>query len=158
MRAAVARWARRASALGIALQVLGGLAISVASWQGMGLAPGLTLIDGYWVGREPFMGIGTWLLGIGATLTVLAATTAVLASRRLALVRLLALPPLGAAAYWWVGAVTFFMVPRSRPGTAVSTPDLATVIYSQPELAVLLLVLPSAILAATAMLAHRTAT
>jgi hypothetical protein len=158
MRAAVATWARRASVIGLALEALGGLAILVASWQGMGLAPGLTLIDGYWVGREPFMGIGTWLLGIGATLTVLAATTAVLASRRLALVRLLALPPLGAAAYWWVGAVIFFMVPRSRTGTEVSAPDLATAIYSQPDFALLLLVVPSAVLAALATAGRRTAT
>ncbi len=153
MRASLATWGWRATVAGIVLFAAGAVAILVASIQGMALQPGLSLVDGYWVGLEPWIGIGTWLVPIGGIVTI-AAGFAVVASRPSMIARLLAIVPLAVAFFWAFVTVAVDMAPHSRPGTTTTSSDLATAFYSNPEWTVIFLIVPAAFVVALASIAR----
>ena len=119
--------------------------------------PGLSVIDAYWRGRLPWMGIAETLIVSGATVcAVVGAGTVLLRGgwqRRVMVI--LALWPI--ALWWFFGIV-------GLPGGGVCFPapcaprpiDPWAVAYSAPETAVLFLILP-AVFIATLALTMRTA-
>lgn len=108
--------------------------------------PGLSLVDGYWIGRLPWTGIGEGFTVIGATVAVVLGTVTVwLGGNRWT--RALVLVPLGVAGFFWFAA----MLPP--PGGAPCTDCTAQVAdpfayaYSLPVLTVIMLLLPTVVVA-----------
>jgi len=149
------RWSWRATAIGVLILAVGLATVLLASIQAMVQFPGTSLVDGYWTGLLPLMGIGTWLVPIGAILAVAAGIATVLSSRLPLLVRLGSLAGVAAVLFWAFIAV-IDMTPRSRPGTATTSSDLATVVYSRPETTVVFLLIPMALIVALAFAGRRT--
>jgi hypothetical protein len=116
--------------------------------------PGLSLVDGYWIGRLPWTAVGVDLVVIGATtILVFGTVTAWLAggpARRAASGLALVI-----GAFWWLLA----MVPPPQgafcAGCPARGPDPFTMAYSQPELASLFLLFPAAVAGAVALSAPR---
>lgn len=124
----------------------------VAEWAA---TPGSSLVDAYWRGRLPWMGIAEGLIVSGATSSGLIATGAVLVaggSMRRALVLTALLP----VALWW------FLAIGPYPGGALCVPspcppqpvDPWAYAYSAPEFALLFLIVPSLVLAILALTAR----
>lgn len=135
-RADLVRWAGMAS-IGLGVSVLMGYA-----WVEYLNNPGISLIDGYWIGREPWISVGVVLVLAGSVVALLGAAAIVLVlgdwMRRLLLVAVL-VPPLA----WWLTALAVLPFPR------FSGPDPVTLAYSLPQAAAVALILPA--LAATAL-------
>lgn len=138
----------RAVWIGLGIAGLGGATLLVNAWIEYLTTPDTSLVDAYWIGREPWTSIGAWLVIGGASLAMLAAAVAVAIRgdwlRRLLVVAVLALP-----AWWW--AVALGAVPFPR----YTAPDPASLAFSMPETAVLALVLPALAAAVLAFLPHR---
>jgi hypothetical protein len=149
------RAARAGAALGL-LASVAGLLVLVASATSEVLAnPSLTLADGYWIGRLPWTAVGVDLAIIGATVAiVLGALTATLAGGLVR--RVICAAAAAVAVGWWLFAL------QPSPGGAFCAacpppgPDPVTSAYSLPEAAVLLLLLPAAIVGVLALTADRT--
>jgi hypothetical protein len=151
----VLRPGRRAIAVGLSAAVAG-LAILFAQALSEVLTdPGLSIVDGYWIGRLPWTALGVDLAVVGATVAVVSGTlTAWLAGgvgRRV-----LTALALVVAACWWLLA----MLPPPQGAFCASCPapgpDPITMAYSQPEAAVLFLLLPAVIAGAVGLGAPRT--
>lgn len=117
--------------------------------------PGLSLVDGYSIGRLPWTAVGVDLAIIGATIAVVFGTaTAWLAGGPVR--RVVSALAVAVAAFWWFLA----MLPPPQGGFCASClppgPDPLTMAYSQPETATLLLLLPAAVAGAVALSAPRT--
>ena len=111
--------------------------------------PGMSLIDGYWVGRLPWTGIGEGFTMIGATVAVVLGTLTVwLGGNRWS--RALVLVPLAVAAFFWFAALLPF--PGGAPCTDCGqpVPDPFAYAYSLPLSTVLLLLLPALVVAGLA--------
>jgi hypothetical protein len=152
MRLALVVWGWRATAVGLAAMALGAVAVLVASWQGMQVAPGLTLVDGYWIGLLPWMGVGPSLIGVGSLVVLVAGVITVVAFRWHPLVRLLALAAAAPAAFYWlvVGLVGVPRMPSLLAGT-----EVGTALYSAPEAAATFVIAPTLIVAAFAAAGRR---
>ena len=150
--ASVGWWAMLA---GIAMVGLGALAWLVASIQGMGVQPGLSLADGFDVGLLPWMDVGSWLIPIGGLFAALGGGLAVWSGGRGAGVRLLSTGALAVVAFW--GFVTVFveMATRIGPDGRTSSSNLATVVYSNSKETVVLLLTPAAVIVLSAIVARR---
>jgi hypothetical protein len=138
------------SAAAVGLVVLFGYALSEVLAD-----PSLSLVDSYWIGRLPWTAVGVDLAVIGATVAVVFGTmTAWLAGGRIR--RVVSALVLAVAAFWWFLA----MLPPPQgvpcPSCPPPGPDPLTMAYSQPEAAVMFLLLPAAIAAAVALSARRT--
>lgn len=106
--------------------------------------PGQSLVDAYWMGRLPWMGIAEALIVSGATACAIvgAATVWWLGGW---LRRIVVLPPLLPIALWW------FIAIEGLPGGGPCLPspcppppiDPWAVAYSAPETALLFLILPA---------------
>jgi hypothetical protein len=131
---------RRATALSAA--VLGtGFALLMVYVAAEALAnPGTSLVDGYWRGQLPWMGIIEGLVVGGSTACALvgAATVAALGGW---LRRAITLVPLAAVGLWW----SFAWARAGISGACCEPPavDPWAYAYSAPELAFQLLVLPA---------------
>lgn len=117
--------------------------------------PGLSLDDGYWIGRLPLMAVGVDLTVIGATVVAVFGTvTAWLAGGPIR--RIVSTIALAVAAFWWFTA----MLPPPQGALCATCPppgpDPMTMAYSQPEAAAQFLLLPAAIAGAIALSAPRT--
>jgi len=138
----------RAVWIGLGIAGLGGATLLVNAWIEYLTTPDTSLVDAYWIGREPWTSIGAWLVSGGASLALLAAAVAVAIRgdwlRRLLMVGVLALP-----AWWW--AVALGAVPFPR----YTAPGPASLAFSMPETAVLTLVLPALAAVALTFLPHR---
>lgn len=151
------RWLPTASlaALGIGLLFLG--AYCVAEVQAN---PGYSLIDAYWRGRLPWMGIAEGLIVGSATACAIAGAAIVLWLGGYVL-RALAIPALLPVALWWFLAVamTSMRATACEVGTPcpAPTPDPWAYAYSLPQAALLFLILPGVFLALLALFAHRSA-
>jgi hypothetical protein len=116
--------------------------------------PGLSLVDGYWIGRLPWTAVGVALVVLGAT-TALAfgAGTAWLAGGWAR--RLIGSLALAGGALWWL----FAMLPPPRGAFCATCPppgpDPLTMAYSLPEGTVLFLLLPASVAALIALTARR---
>lgn len=135
-------WAGLAG-IGLGLAVL-----LVNAWVEYLSDPGISLVDGYWIGRTPWTPIGVWLVIGGASLALAGATAAV-AVRGDWLRRALVLPVLALPVLWWATALGAVRLPRYSP------PDPVALAYSLPESAMLSLVLPALAAAVLALLPHR---
>jgi hypothetical protein len=155
MRATLAAWSWRATIGGVVLIAAGAVAILVASIQGMALQPDMGLIDGYWVGLLPWMGVGTWLVPIGSLLAVAGGCVLLFASRPPLLVRLVAIVPLAVALFWGFVTAAVDMAPHSRPGTTTTSSDLATAFYSNPASSLLFLTVPAFVVVGLAIVTRR---
>lgn len=135
-RADSVRWAGMAS-IGLGISILIGYA-----WIEYINNPGLSLIDGYWIGRVPWTPAGVVLVLAGSLLTLTAGAGIVLVlgdwMRRLLLIPIV-IPPLA----WWVTALGVIPFPR------FTGPDPVTLAYSLPQAAAVALILPA--LAVTAL-------
>ena len=149
-------WSWRATAIGVVILAVGLAAVLLASIQAMVQFPGTSLVDGYWTGLLPLMGIGTWLVPVGAIVAVAAGVATVLSSRLPILIRLASLAGVVVVLFWAL-IVVLDMAPRSRPGTASTSSDLATVVYSRPETTVVFLLVPMGLIVALAFAGRRSA-
>ncbi len=117
--------------------------------------PGLSLMDGYWIGRLPWTAVGVDLAVIGATIAVVFGTaTSWLAGGTAR--RLMSTMALAVAAFWWFLA----LLPPPQGAFCASCPppgpDPMTMAYSQPQTAALLLLFPAAVAGAVALSLPRT--
>ncbi|HJP70585.1 MAG TPA: hypothetical protein VJ975_02610 [Candidatus Limnocylindria bacterium] len=135
-RADVLRW------VGMACIGLGVAVLIIYAWVEYINNPGISLIDGYWIGRVPWTPAGVVLIMGGSVATQLAGTAIVLLlgdwMRRLLLVPVL-IPPFA----WWLTALGVVPFPRFLG------PDPVTLAYSLPQAAAVSLILPA--LAVTAL-------
>jgi hypothetical protein len=116
--------------------------------------PGISIADGYWIGRLPWTPIGVSLVLGGATAT-LAFATAVVMVRGPWLLRILALPVLLAGGFWYFLAV-FLGWPGSGACCDPSPQtDLITTAYSTPMYTIILVVVPAAVASLLALASLR---
>jgi hypothetical protein len=111
--------------------------------------PGLSLVDGYWIGRLPWTGIGEGLTVIGATVAVAFGTVTVwLGGNRWT--RALVLVPLAVAGSFWFAAT--LPPPGGAPCTdcTAQVADPFAFAYSLPVLTVIMLLLPAVTIAVLA--------
>ena len=152
--ARVLRSAWWATAVGLLVSAAG-LVVLFAQAQSEVLAdPGLSLVDGYWIGRLPWTAVGVDLTIIGATIAVVFGTlTAWLAGGLIR--RVVTALALAVAAFWWFLA----MLPPPQGGFCASCPapgpEPITMAYSQPQNAAIFLRHPAAIAGAVALSAPR---
>jgi hypothetical protein len=130
------QWAR----LALGLMVVGPSILLVYAWVEVLNNPGLTLVDAYWIGRAPWTALGLLIALTGAVAGLLAGAVAIAIEggwwRRILLV-----PSLAAATLWWLMALGVI------PYSGFHGPDPLTFAYSLPTQAILLLLMPAALLA-----------
>ncbi|MDQ2674757.1 MAG: hypothetical protein M3Y40_08880 [Chloroflexota bacterium] len=138
------RTARLVTALS-AVVLLAGLSLAlVYSAAESVLNPGYSLVDGYWRGGLPWMGIIEALVVSGATAAILAGTVAVAArggwARRAATLALAAV-----AGLWWFSAAVGAGMSRAACNDCPPPVfDPWVYAYSAPVLALQMLILPAA--------------
>lgn len=119
---------------------LGAAILLVYAWVEFLNNPGISLADGYWLGREPWTSAGVVIALAGAVLGALAGILVVLL--RGDVVRwLLLLPLAGAATLWWVIALGLL------PFTGYAPIDPIGFAYREPQTAAILLAVPPAAMA-----------
>jgi hypothetical protein len=142
-RAELATW------IGLSACGLGVAIVIVRSWVEYLNTPGITIVDGYWMGREPWSSMGVVPVLAGSALGTLAAGTLVML-RGDWLRRILSLAILAVPVIWWLIALGAIPVgPYYRP------PDPVTLAYSLPQQAAIMLLIPALAIAALAFLPHR---
>jgi hypothetical protein len=144
----VVRRAELAAWIGLSGIGLGLAVLLVYAWVEFLNNPGISLVDGYWIGRVPWTPLGVILVLAGSVLAVLAAATLVIL--RGDWVRwVVLLPILGAPILWWLLAL------RAIPFARYDEVDPVSFAYSVPEVAAVLLILPALLGAALAFLPMR---
>jgi hypothetical protein len=125
--------------IGLGLSVL-----LVYAWVEYLNNPGISLVDGYWIGRLPWIPLGIGLVLAGSALTLLSSALRLMLRgdwlRRVLILGVLALP-----VPWWLVALGMLPFPRYQP------PDPVTLAYSLPEMAAIALILPAIAGAALAL-------
>ena len=142
-------FARWGTVAGLGALVIGLAVFFVYALSEVLANPGVSLVDGYWIGRLPWTGIGEGFTVVGATVAVMLGTVTVwLGGNRWT--RAIVLVPLAIAGSFWFAA----MMPP--PGGAACTDCTAQVAdpfafaYSLPFLTVILLLLPAVTIAVLA--------
>jgi hypothetical protein len=129
-------WAR----LSLALLVIGPSILLVNAWVEVLNNPGLSLVDAYWIGREPWTSIGIVVSHAGGVGGLLAGSVAIVIEggwwRRL-----LVVPSLAAGLLWWSFALGVLPYPR------FVGPDPVTFAFTLPATAALFVLMPAALLA-----------
>lgn len=130
-------WAR----LALGLMVVGPSILLVYAWVEVLNNPGYTVVDGYWIGRIPWTPLGLVISLAGGVIGLIAGSVAIAVEggwwRRF-----LVIPSLAAGALWWLMALGVIPYPRFHG------PDPVTFAYTLPTQAVLLVLMPAALLAA----------
>lgn len=143
-RAPIVRAARQTSSASLWLMVVGPSILLVYAWVEVLNNPGLSLVDGYWVGRVPWVPLGVVISLVGAVGGLAGGATAIAVEggwwRRF-----LVVPALTGAGLWWATALGFLPFPR------FTGPDPVTFAYTLPATAGLLVLLPAALLAALSL-------
>lgn len=129
-------WARVA----LALLVIGPSILLVYAWVEVLNNPGISLADGYWIGRNPYTAIGI-VVSLAGGLAGLSAGSVAIAVEGGWWRRLLVVLAVGAALLWWATGLGVLPFPRFHG------PDPVTFAYSLPVVAALLLLMPAALLA-----------
>jgi hypothetical protein len=136
------RWSHIAA---LAVLVLG-LLFLAAYCVAEALASGYSLVDAYWRGRLPWMGIAEGLIVGGATVTAVTGAVTVFWLGGSGL-RALAIPAVVSVGLWWFTAVlmTSMRYAPCEVGTPcpAPTPDPWAWAYSAPQQALLFLIAPS---------------
>lgn len=140
--------------VGLSAIAVGLVALLSVSLSEVLAQPGLSLVDGYWVGRLPWTAVGVSLAIIGATITLVSGT-AMAGYGGGPVRRLVTTLAVVVAACWWFLA----MLPPPQGAFCASCPpagpDPVTMAYSQPELAVMFLLGPAVITGAMGLGAPR---
>lgn len=152
----MADWLRRLTAGAFALLAIGfgWLLAYVVAEALLGDGNG-SLVDGYWIGRLPWMGVAETLIVLGATACAIGGAASVIVEggwvRRLAVV-----PPVIVVGMWWLLAVAMSTM-RAVPcnDCPAPTPDPWAYAYSAPQTALLFLIAPSAVIALLALVRER---
>jgi hypothetical protein len=117
--------------------------------------PGVSLVDGYWIGRLPWTGIAEGFTVVGATATVVLGMATVWMGG----VRwnsILALIALAVAGLWWLASIFLAHMLGAPCSPCEPLPfDPFAYAYSQPENAVILLLVPAAVMAGLAFSARK---
>jgi hypothetical protein len=148
------RWAWRMTVIGLSMAAVG-LVVLVAQASSEVLRdPTLSLIDGYSIGRLPGTSVGVDLTVIGATLAVVFGSITTWRAGGWMRRGVVALS-LAVAACWWFLALLpppqgAYCAACQPPG-----PDPMTMAYSQPDVAVLLLLLPALVAGVLAFTGRR---
>lgn len=129
-------WAR----LALALLVIGPSILLLYAWVEVLNNPGMSLVDGYWVGRQPWTSAGV-VTSLAGGLAGLAAGSVAIAIEGGWWRRFLILPSVVAAAAWWATGLGLLPFPDFRG------PDPVAFASSLPVAAALLLLMPAALLA-----------
>ncbi len=133
-------WAR----LALVLLVVGPSILLIYAWVEVLNNPGLTLVDGYGIGRTPWTPIGIVTSLAGGVGGLLAGSVAIAIEggwwRRALLV-----PAFVAGGLWWLTALGVIPSPRFHG------PDPVTFAYSLPSTAALLVLMPATLLAVLAL-------
>lgn len=135
-RADFIRWAGMAS-IGLGVSILVGYA-----WVEYVNNPGISLVDGYWIGRVPWTPAGVVLV-VAGTLAAQVGGAGIVLVLGDWMRRVLLIPILIAPLAWWVTALGVVPFPR------FVGPDPVTLAYSLPQAAAVALILPA--LAVTAL-------
>ena len=143
--------ARLATALAAAV-FLAGLAMLLAYSIAEAMAnPGYSIVDGYWRGRLPWMGIIEALVVAGATACVLIGGLTVLVFGGWPR-RVVVLAPLAVTALWWFAAWGRAGIGGGGCPDCPPPPfDPWAYAYSLPETALLALILPAIVIAVLAL-------
>jgi hypothetical protein len=116
----------------------------INAWVEYLTRPGLSIIDGYWVGRVPWTPLGVLLVLIGSAGTIIAGAAATMVAggwlRRALLLAVFPLPVL-----WWSAALGYTPLPRFHG------PDPVGLAFSAPQGVALALLLPAIAAAALAL-------
>ena len=145
-------WLRRLTVGAVALLLIGlGWLLAYAVAEALVGDGHGSLVDGYWRGRLPWMGIAETLIVLGATSCAAAGAASVTVEggwiRRIA-----AIPPLVIVGMWWLVAVAMSTM-RAVPCNDCPplTPDPWAYAYSAPQTTLLFLLGPSVILVLLAL-------
>lgn len=124
----------------LVLLVFGPSWLLVQAWIEVLNNPGFTLVDAYRIGREPWTSVGIVISLAGSVAGLLAGSVAIAVEggwwRRF-----LVVPSLGAGALWWLMALGVIPYPRFLG------PDPIAFAYTLPTQAILLVLMPAALLA-----------
>ena len=124
----------------LVLLVFGPSWLLVQAWIEVLNNPGFTLVDAYRIGREPWTSVGIVISVAGSVAGLLAGSVAIAVEggwwRRF-----LVVPSLGAGALWWLMALGVIPYPRFLG------PDPIAFAYTLPTQAILLVLMPAALLA-----------
>jgi len=136
----LAAGAHQWASLALGLMVIGPSILLVYAWVEVLNHPGMTIVDGYWIGRLPWTPLGILITLAGAVLG--------LASGAIAIAleggwwrRALIVPAVVASAAWWLTGLGVLPYPRFHG------PDPVTFAYDLPVAATLLVLMPAALLA-----------
>jgi hypothetical protein len=150
----MAALAWRFALLGALFVVAGFGAIVAASFQGLALVPGGSILDGYDVGLLPWMDVGSWLVPLGGLVATIGGLSAIWLGRSGSLIRVATLPAL-VVVLFWVLLAAIGMAPRNAPDGSSSASSLATVVYSSPANTIIFLLVPAAVVVLLAAVARR---
>ncbi|MDQ2854026.1 MAG: hypothetical protein M3R32_04115 [Chloroflexota bacterium] len=143
-RARLAAGAHQWAAMALALVVIGPSILLVYAWVEVLNHPGLSLVDGYRIGRLPWTPIGIVTSLAGGAMGLVAGSVAIAIEggwwRRALLV-----PAAAAAALWWLTALAVIPYPRFQG------PDPVAFANALPSTAALLVLMPAALLAILAL-------
>jgi hypothetical protein len=129
------QWAR----IALALLVIGPSIVLVYCWVEVLNHPGISLADGYAIGRTPWTPLGIVVALAGGVAGIAAGNVAIVIEGSWAR-RLVALAGTVAAAAWWATALGIF------PYAGFRGPDPVTLAYSLPVACLLLALAPAALL------------
>ncbi len=133
--------------------VIGLLVFFVYAFSEVLTNPGASLVDGYWIGRLPWTGIGEGFTVLGATVAVVLGTISVwLGGNRWS--RAVVLVPLALAALFWFAAMLPFPGGAPCDDCGAPLPDPFAFAYSLPLLAILMLLLPALVVSVLALLSR----
>jgi hypothetical protein len=133
-------WAR----ISLALLVIGPSILLVYAWVEVLNNPGLSLVDGYWIGRTPWTPIGI-VVSLAGGIAALVSGSVAIAIEGGWWRRALLVPACAAAVLWWSTALGLLPYPRFHG------PDPVSFAYTLPSTAALLVLMPAALLAVLAL-------
>lgn len=139
--------AHRWATFSLALLIIGPSILLVYAWVEVLNHPGLSLVDGYWIGRMPWTPVGIVVSLAGGVGGMLSGSVAIAAEGGWWRRALLA-PAVAAALLWWSTAMGLLPYPRFHG------PDPVSFAYSLPSVAALLVLMPAALLATLALTAR----
>jgi hypothetical protein len=142
------RRARLIVDLGLAVLAFGLTGLLLLAWVAYLRTPGISLVDGYWIGREPWTSLGVWTVLIGSAVTLVVGVVVALLDGSW-IRRILALAATVLPVSWWLVALGLVPYPRFHGPNPVSFG------YSLPEQAAIALVLPALGAAAAALFPRR---